>query len=109
MEQDVTRAEQPPECDSLLPSRGSWARVPSPAPVWFPVTDPIPMPRVIQKEVIVPASLAEVWDAWTTVPGVTSFLALKAKLELAIELRWPGSRILLSCPRGTAYADSGNS
>ena len=42
------------------------------------------MPRVIQKQVIVPTSLAEVWDAWTTVPGVTSFFAPKARLELAI-------------------------
>jgi len=42
------------------------------------------MPRVIQKEVIVPASLAEVWNAWTTVRGVASFFAPKAKLELAI-------------------------
>ena len=42
------------------------------------------MSRVIQKEVILPASLAEVWDAWTTVPGVTTFFAPKAKVELTI-------------------------
>jgi hypothetical protein len=40
------------------------------------------MSRLIQKEVIVPASLAEVWDAWTTVAGVTTFLV--PALELAI-------------------------
>ena len=42
------------------------------------------MTRVIQKEVVVPASLAEVWDAWTTARGVTTFLGPSAKLELAI-------------------------
>jgi len=42
------------------------------------------MSRLIQKEVIVPASLDEVWDAWTTVAGVTTFLVPAAKLELAI-------------------------
>lgn len=42
------------------------------------------MSRIIQKEAVIPASLAEVWDAWTTVRGVTSFFAPKAKLELAI-------------------------
>jgi len=42
------------------------------------------MTRMIQKEAVVPASLAEVWDAWTTVRGVTTFLGPSAKLELAI-------------------------
>ena len=42
------------------------------------------MPRVIEKEVIVPASLAEVWDAWTTVQGVATFLGPKARIELAV-------------------------
>ena len=42
------------------------------------------MSRAIQKEAVIPTSLAEAWDAWTTVRGVTSFFAPKAKLELAI-------------------------
>ena len=46
------------------------------------------MPRVIQKEVVVLASPREVWDAWTTVPGVSSFLAPRANLELTIGGRY---------------------
>jgi len=40
--------------------------------------------RLIQKEVIVSASLDEVWEAWTTLAGVKTFFASKANVELAI-------------------------
>lgn len=38
--------------------------------------------RVIRKEVRVQASLDEVWDAWTTDDGLTSFMAPKAHVVL---------------------------
>ena len=42
------------------------------------------MPRAIETEVIVPASLAEVWDGWTTAQGVATFLGPRARIELAV-------------------------
>lgn len=38
--------------------------------------------RTIEREITVPASLEEVWKAWTTREGVTSFFGPDAKLEL---------------------------
>ncbi len=38
--------------------------------------------RAIRKDVRVPASLDEVWDAWTTSDGLMSFMAPKAHVEL---------------------------
>ncbi len=40
--------------------------------------------RIIQKEVTVSASLADVWHAWTTTEGVTSFGPAKADIELRV-------------------------
>jgi uncharacterized protein YndB with AHSA1/START domain len=40
--------------------------------------------KVLRKEIIVTASLKEVWDAWTTTEGVKSFFSSEAKVELAI-------------------------
>jgi uncharacterized protein YndB with AHSA1/START domain len=37
--------------------------------------------RSIDKEVVVTASVDEVWDAWTTRAGITSFFAPDAKVE----------------------------
>ncbi len=36
----------------------------------------------IEKEIVVPASLKDVWDAWTTTAGVSTFFAPAANLEL---------------------------
>lgn len=38
----------------------------------------------IRKAVIVPAHADRVWEAWTTVKGVTSFFAPQASIELAV-------------------------
>ena len=38
--------------------------------------------RFIRKETVVPASRSEVYAAWTTLEGVTSFFAPEAKVEL---------------------------
>ena len=38
--------------------------------------------KYILKEVTVKASMEEVWDAWTTSKGVTTFFAPEAKIEL---------------------------
>ncbi len=38
----------------------------------------------IRKEVIVPATVDEVWQAWTTQEGVVTFFAPKASVELAV-------------------------
>jgi uncharacterized protein YndB with AHSA1/START domain/uncharacterized protein YciI len=40
--------------------------------------------RIIEKEVVVSASTDEVWRAWTTAEGVTSFGPPKAKIELRV-------------------------
>lgn len=44
--------------------------------------------RVIEGEVIVEASVGEVWDAWTTEHGVTSFFAPAANVELWVNGRY---------------------
>jgi uncharacterized protein YndB with AHSA1/START domain len=41
--------------------------------------------RILRKEVLVPATREEIWHAWTTTEGITSFFAPEAKIEL-----WPG-------------------
>ena len=41
--------------------------------------------RVIRGEVIVEASLDEVWDAWTTPEGITSFFAPACSVELRVD------------------------
>ena len=43
-----------------------------------------PYDKILRKEVVVPASLKEVWDAWTTTEGVKTFFSSEAKIELAI-------------------------
>jgi uncharacterized protein YndB with AHSA1/START domain len=40
--------------------------------------------KIVRKEAFIPASRQEIWDAWTTTEGVTSFFARKAKIELAV-------------------------
>lgn len=42
------------------------------------------MNKMIEKEVVVPASLQDVWHAWTTSEGATAFFAPEAKIKLAI-------------------------
>jgi len=43
-----------------------------------------PSDKILRKEIIVPASLKEVWDAWTTIEGVRTFFSSDAKIELAV-------------------------
>jgi len=43
-----------------------------------------PTDRVMSTEIVVEAPLDQVWDAWTTPTGVTSFGPSKAKIELAV-------------------------
>lgn len=40
--------------------------------------------RMITKEATVPAPRAEVWKAWTTTEGVTTFLAPQAQVDLTV-------------------------
>jgi uncharacterized protein YndB with AHSA1/START domain len=40
--------------------------------------------RILRKEMVVPATLEEVWNAWTTTEGVKTFFASAAKVELVI-------------------------
>jgi uncharacterized protein YndB with AHSA1/START domain len=40
--------------------------------------------RTLEKQVSVPAPIADVWTAWTTAEGVTSFSAPAANIELRI-------------------------
>jgi uncharacterized protein YndB with AHSA1/START domain len=46
------------------------------------------MDRAIRKEIIVAAPVRQVWEAWTTQEGVTTFFAPKANVELAIGGRY---------------------
>lgn len=43
-----------------------------------------PSDKILRKEVIVPASLKEVWDAWTTTEGAKTFFSSEAKVELEV-------------------------
>ncbi len=43
-----------------------------------------PSDKILRKEIVVPASLKEVWDAWTTTDGVKTFFSSEAKVELAV-------------------------
>ncbi len=43
-----------------------------------------PSDRVIQKEVTVPATIDQVWQAWTTTEGVNTFFSPNAKVDLRI-------------------------
>lgn len=40
--------------------------------------------RVIRKEIVVNASVSEVWEAWTTVEGAVTFFAPEANIELSM-------------------------
>ena len=40
--------------------------------------------RILRKEIIVPATLEQVWHAWTTTDGVKTFFSSDAKVELAV-------------------------
>lgn len=40
--------------------------------------------RILRKETVVPATLEEVWNAWTTTEGVKTFFSPEAKVELAV-------------------------
>lgn len=40
--------------------------------------------RSLDKEVLVPATIAEVWAAWTTREGITSFLAPDAEIDARV-------------------------
>lgn len=39
--------------------------------------------KILRLEMVVPASLEEVWKAWTTTDGVKTFFSSEAKVELA--------------------------
>jgi uncharacterized protein YndB with AHSA1/START domain/uncharacterized protein YciI len=43
-----------------------------------------PTDRVIHREAVVPATIDEVWHAWTTTEGINSFFSSNAKVELRI-------------------------
>lgn len=43
-----------------------------------------PSDRIITKEVVVPATVDQVWDTWTTTEGVNTFFSPNAKVELRI-------------------------
>jgi uncharacterized protein YndB with AHSA1/START domain len=40
--------------------------------------------KIIRKEAYIPATRQELWEAWTTTEGVTSFFAPQAKIELSV-------------------------
>jgi uncharacterized protein YndB with AHSA1/START domain len=40
--------------------------------------------KIVRKEAYIPATREELWHAWTTTEGVTSFFAPRAKIELAV-------------------------
>jgi uncharacterized protein YndB with AHSA1/START domain len=52
--------------------------------VWLPVSAAHAQDRAIRKEVVVDASLKEVWDAFTTDQGAKTFFAPAAKINLKL-------------------------
>jgi len=40
--------------------------------------------RILRKEIVVPATLEQVWNAWTSTKGVKTFFSSDAKVELAV-------------------------
>lgn len=40
--------------------------------------------KILRKEIVVPASLEQVWNAWTTAEGVKTFFSSEAKVELVV-------------------------
>ncbi|MGB8657763.1 MAG: SRPBCC domain-containing protein [Candidatus Zixiibacteriota bacterium] len=40
--------------------------------------------KILRKEMVVSASLADVWNAWTTTEGVQTFFSPSAKVELSV-------------------------
>jgi uncharacterized protein YndB with AHSA1/START domain len=40
--------------------------------------------RILRKETLVPATLEEIWHAWTTTEGTKTFFAPQARVELAV-------------------------
>ena len=40
--------------------------------------------KILRKEIVVPARLEQVWNAWTTTEGVKTFFSSDAKVELAV-------------------------
>jgi uncharacterized protein YndB with AHSA1/START domain len=56
--------------------------------------------KAVRKEVVASAPIEQVWEAWTTEPGVVTFFAPKAKIDLH-----PGGRyemyFLVDAPAGS--------
>jgi len=44
--------------------------------------------RAIVKEIVIRAPLRQVWQAWTTEPGLESFFARRARIELQVDGRY---------------------
>lgn len=40
--------------------------------------------KILRKEMAIPATLEEVWNAWTTTEGVRTFFSSETKVELAV-------------------------
>jgi uncharacterized protein YndB with AHSA1/START domain len=40
--------------------------------------------KILRKEIVVPATLEQVWNAWTTTEGVKTFFSAEANVELAV-------------------------
>jgi uncharacterized protein YndB with AHSA1/START domain len=55
-----------------------------------------PPDRVIQGEVVVDASVADAWRAWTTEKGIKSFFAPECRIELRVD----GSFEMIFLPEG---------
>ena len=41
--------------------------------------------KILRKEIVVPATLEQVWNAWTTTEGLKTFFSSEAKVELAVD------------------------
>ena len=41
--------------------------------------------KILRKEIVVPATLGQVWNAWTTTEGLKTFFSSEAKVELAVD------------------------
>jgi uncharacterized protein YndB with AHSA1/START domain len=56
--------------------------------------------KILRKEISVPATLEQVWNAWTTTEGVKTFFSSEARVELAVGGPFE-IYFLLDAPRGS--------
>ncbi len=61
--------------------------------------------KILRKEIVVPSTQKQVWDAWTTTEGVKTFFSNEAKIELSVG-GWYEIYFILDAPHGSRGSES---